>query len=430
MKFEYFVFLVTLFMSLSAHAMPDVCTLSNTEVPASVRVDASEISAYKAKLLAECAMSEKYQQMQMKARKLEVSLEQISEYQAIRYVRRYDYERAKGKNTPVPKIYQIMDKDYTKDLSEQSSIIWDNYMAGIRQLGTERARVSAGGSFTINDLKRIQAGFYTLSDECEHGVETSKLEEVKCGDSAHFPHPGEIRPPSPNDGHWWILKPEEVSKITSIVADKNETYASYGFVQNALNGLSGDTFATQIISVREITTGKFAGQIGIFEGDSRVNVDHLNAVLDFMNKNLAQARSGQHMVYKNHIYSPMQVALIAQQALVDIHPFFEGNGRTSRFLQELVLTLFALPHGASGDLMSDDVLTRQGEYYQQAMSTTTALLTKVDSCFEVTYQQEAKASGGKSDRTSKGSPSTQVSTPVNVSILNPMNLDYSCQVIR
>jgi hypothetical protein len=85
-------------------AFTDVCTLANTEVPASIRVAKLELASYKEKIKVECELSEKYQQMILKARKFGIALEQISEYQALRYIDRAYYESARVSNTPVPVI--------------------------------------------------------------------------------------------------------------------------------------------------------------------------------------------------------------------------------------------------------------------------------------------------------------------------------------
>ena len=158
---------------------------------------------------------------------------------------------------------------------------------------------------------------------------------------------------------------------------------------------------------------------------------HIETMLDFINTTLGQARAGQHMVWNKRLVTPMQSALLIQQLFVDIHPYNEGNGRTSRLLQELILTSFALPHGASGDLMSDDVLTRQEEYYTRGMSATQAQLLVVDSCFETAYVQQAVSSGGaKGGRNAKGSSSVSVTTPVNVATMDQSKLDYNCRLVR
>lgn len=396
----------------SANAFTDVCTLATTEVPGSIRVSSLELASYKEKMKSECELSEKYQQMVLKARKFGITLEHISEYQALRYVDRNFYEGARASNTPVPVIYQLLKSDYSKDWAQRSSIIWDGFTIGARQLESERARIAAGGRLELQDISRLQRGFYTLSDEA--------------GDFSHAHSPGVMKPAAPNDRHWWRLKPEEVDRTKAIVADVNETFASYGFIKSGLAGLYGDVFQNEIISVRQTEDGG----MGLYGGDSRANQAHLQNWLKLFNGALAQARAGQHMAWNNRLVTPAEVALLSQQLFVDIHPFTEGNGRTSRLVQEIVLTLFGMPHGSSGDLMENDVLTRQGEYYTQAITKTKALLASVDQCLETGYNEEAKSSGAKSERSSKGQSSSRVAEPVNAASLNQSTLAYNCRILK
>ncbi len=396
----------------SANAFTDVCTLATSEVPGSIRVSSLELSSYKEKMRSECELSEKYQQMMLKARKFGITLEHISEYQALRYVDRAFYEGARASNTPVPVIYQLRKADYQKDIAQRSTIIWDGFLIGARQLEVERARIADGGRLELQDLSRLQRGFYTLSDEA--------------GDFSHTHTPGVMKPASPNDRHWWRLKAEEVDRVRSIVADVNETFAAYGFIKTGLAGLYGDVFQNEIISVRPTEDGG----VGVYGGDSRASQALLQNWLKLLNGALAQARAGQHMVWNNRLVTPAEVAMMSQQLFVDIHPFTEGNGRTSRLIQEMVLTLFGLPHGSSGDLMENDVLTRQSEYYSQAMTKTKALLASVDQCLETVYNVEARSSGASSERSSKGQSSSRVAEPVNAAALNQSALEYNCRILK
>jgi hypothetical protein len=264
----------------------------------------------------------------------------------------------------------------------------------------------------IKDLQRIHQGFYTLSDEI--------------GDFSHDPLPGILKSPSPNDRYWWRLKPEEVEWIRSIVGDINQIFATYGLVTPDVDGFFNDVFRSEIVSVREISNGEY----GIYGGDSRVNLENLQHLLSMLNGAIAQARVGKHIIWNDKLVTPAEAALLAQQFFVGIHPFREGNGRTSRFIQELVLTLFSLPHGASGDLMANDILTRQPEYYTQAIVKTKALLDSVDGCLESGYGAGALSTRAGRNRSWKGQSANQVSELGNVASLNQMSFEYNCRILK
>ena len=50
---------------------------------------------------------------------------------------------------------------------------------------------------------------------------------------------------------------------------------------------------------------------------------------------------------------PVEIALIFQREFIAIHPFSDGNGRTSRFLQDLILKKYGLPPIPSGYLTNE-----------------------------------------------------------------------------
>jgi hypothetical protein len=397
-----------------AQALPDVCTMANTEVKG-VRASAEEISAYKAKLAAECELSEKYQQMQNKARtKFGISVEQITQYQAMRYIRRADYEAAKYNNIPPNLTYQIFDVQYTKPETKDSKI-WDGFLKGIETLPSDRERIQAGGSFQFNDLLRIHRGFYQVSDER--------------GDHANPPSPGVIKSPNPNDGAWWPLKPEAVSSTSKTVDDINAFYGELGLISTGLDSLYETQYMTQILSVKPLADGT---GYGVYGGDSRGNEEHIQSILKFVNNMLSQARQNGVMVRKGRLMTPGEVAWLAQQYIVQVHPFQDGNGRVTRYLQELILTSFGMPQGASGDLMDNDVLTQTPAYYSQAISATKALLTSVDDCLEKTYPQAmnpaSPAGGSKSDGRKNESRAKVDAIPF--ASLDQSTLNYDCRILK
>ncbi len=398
----------------AAHAFPDVCTLANTEVPASIRVSDQELAAYKTKMANECAVSEKYQQMQRKAQqRYGISLEQITQYQAMRYIRRSDYEVARMSNIRPQITYQIHKADYQKPEDQRTTLIWDGFIAGVSQLPQERSRIQNGSRFGFEDLMRVHRGFYRVSDEI--------------GDFAHAPEPGTIRSPRPNDLHWWKLKADDVPKTQAILAQINQYYAELGLVPSGLNSLftGEEDYMSQIVHVKPARDGD---GMAIYQGDTRAARKHMDLLIAFVDGNLAQARQGRHMFWEGHLLTPGEVAFLAQQDLVHIHPFLEGNGRMSRFVQELVLTSFSLPHGSSGDLMDDDVLTIAPEYYEKGMAETSKLLASVDECLEKTYPSTQAPVKGENG--AKGDRSARQPKAIDLATVNMSQLEYNCRLVK
>ncbi|CAN5667976.1 hypothetical protein BH10BDE1_BH10BDE1_16010 [soil metagenome] len=396
-----------------AQALPDVCTMANTEVKG-VRASAEDIAAYKAKLAAECELSEKYQQMQNKAKaKYGITLEQITQFQAMRYVRRADYNSAKANNITPNLTYQIFDEQYKKPETKDTKI-WDGFLKGIESLSYDRERIQAGGRFELNDLLRVHRNFYQVSDER--------------GDHANVPNPGIMKTPNPNDGPWWPLKPEVVATTTKTVDEINDAYGELDLVQTGLAGLYETAYMNQLISVKPVPNGT---GYGLYGGDSRGNGTHIQNLLKFVNNMLSQARTNGVMVRKGHLMTPGEVAYLAQQYVVQVHPFQDGNGRVTRYLQELILTSFGEPVGSSGDLMENDVLTPNPAYYAEAISATKSLLTSVDECLEKNYVAATHPAslGAKSGGGRKGE-SAKTSEAIPLSSIDSSTIDYDCRLLK
>ncbi len=121
----------------------------------------------------------------------------------------------------------------------------------------------------------------------------------------------------------------------------------------------------------------------IYSSSTRSSQTHLKNILNFVNNMLSQAKQNKHLVWNGtHLMTPAEVALLAQKFYIGVHPFSEGNGRTSRFLQELILSIMNMPHGSSGDLMDYDVLTTFPDYYETAMTSNIKLMQSIKACFD------------------------------------------------
>lgn len=60
---------------------------------------------------------------------------------------------------------------------------------------------------------------------------------------------------------------------------------------------------------------------------------------------------------KKSVLSPIELAAFVQKWFVTVHPFQDGNGRTSRAIQDLILQYYGLPFAPAGDLQNDLLIT-------------------------------------------------------------------------
>lgn len=333
---------------------------------------------YLANLKTECELSNMYTNLEKKVqKKYRISLENISVYQALRYVQRRFYLSAASADIPLPYVYQKLKNDYNKPISQRSTEIWDNWQVGIKQLSKIREDVINGKNFDLEQIKKVHKNFYIGKKNYISGTE-------EIGDFSNTPFPGELKPVRDSAGPeviWWSFKSEaEVLSAKSQTDKQNNYFRELGFLP-ALHS-SSDLGLLDLIRIE-----KNDGVYSIYPADQRTLLYRLELILDFMNQMLELGRLGKHLEWKGRLLTPAQVAYLIQQYFIGIHPFHEGNGRVSRFLQELVLTSFALPHGASGDIMDDDVLTVNSDYYKMAIEKSFTLLKEAQNCVENVYTQ-------------------------------------------
>ncbi|MBC7742475.1 MAG: Fic family protein [Bdellovibrionaceae bacterium] len=397
------ILFITFAGSVNAQAISDACTLQRQPEPQGLSMSGADFDKYFRTLQRECELTTRFRNARnLLEGKYGFPIERLTEYQALRYLRRVDYNNAIAMNVPVEYLYQI---NYPKDpipMELRQRIIWDNWIEGLTQLAPARQKILNGGDFTVQDLQNVHRGFYRKSTEISGSVPAA-------GDHAHEADPGHIKPGADNDNFWWVVKPPESYTVRAVVREINETYRNLGLTDSSpdyMNVLQVKTAREYMDYLRNLASiaipgrnqqllkhveevqnriykGEFTTESELlFSGDSRANLKNLKSILSFVNKMFDQAQKNQHMQWNGRLITPAQVAYLAQKFYVGVHPFSEGNGRTSRFIQELVLTSFDMPHGSSGDLMDTDILMSFDQYYKLAIDSNINLITAVEGCIK------------------------------------------------
>lgn len=359
-----------LLSSLQAFAVSDSCRLEQIPIPASIQMTAADLSQYRERLRSECLWKQNNDQFQQALRQqYQLRSEQITEYQALRFVKRIDFENSKKFQTPVELTYQIHKEQYLLPNEQKSSVIWDNWTLGMQNLAVEKQALLSGQLFDLAKLKKIHVGFFQLDPET--------------GDAANIPYPGVLKAQQMQDNYWWELKNEEVQGAQQSALIQNQLFYSLGFMTQFK-----ETYLNKLLDVRQVVKRQTdPAKVNVIEyvyaiygGQTRANPINLQNILGFMNSMLSQGIQNQHMVWRGKLMTPVEIAYLTQKFYVILHPFFEGNGRTSRFLQELILTSLDMPYGSSGDLMESDVLSLFDDYYAQAMNANNQLMQTMNSC--------------------------------------------------
>jgi hypothetical protein len=79
------------------------------------------------------------------------------------------------------------------------------------------------------------------------------------------------------------------------------------------------------------------------------------------------------------VITPIELSAIAQKTFVTVHPFADGNGRTSRAIQDMILEKFDMPYAPGGDLQND-VLEHPETYIESTYISMESMLTFLESC--------------------------------------------------
>lgn len=363
--------------SATAHAIADSCTLMKTPIPAGISMSSAEVRVYENKLRQECDITLKFRQIRTQLQeRFQMGLESMNEYEAMRFVRRSDFEEARAKNWPVPKIYQLLKSMRDLPAEQKKTIVWDNWQNGLTQMSAASDQILRGEKFSVQDLQRVHTGFYTLSNEDE-------------GDESNAPNPGAFKLKNENDNYWWSFNSREESDAAqAIVSQINGHYRALGLIQypeldyaDVLRVKRDQVKMIRLDLKSELRLESERVDV-IFGGDSRANEGHVDSIISFVNDMMNQAQRNQHMLRNGKLMTPAEVAYLAQKFYVGVHPFADGNGRTSRFIQELVLTTFDMPHGSSGDLMENDIIITFSDYYDRAIRVNAQLLDKVNQCMD------------------------------------------------
>lgn len=363
---------LTLFSSQS-FAVADACKLEQTALPAGITMTEAEVNSYKNRLRLECIWKQNNDYFRQSLNSLyQIDSERVSEYQAMRFIRRVDYETAKKSNVPVEVIYQTKQSQYSLPNDQKSSVIWRNWLLGMQALPTEKQNLLSGKPFDVARLTQVHVGFFKLSEET--------------GDFATTPYPGKMKTPQMNDNYWWAFSTDaEAAAAKQTVDQINRHYDALGLLQHYTEPYLNKLLDVRTAVKRQSDPAK-QGVIeyvqAIYSGQTRANGANLQNILNFMNNMVQQGINDQHMVWRGRLMSPAEVAYLTQKFYVAIHPFHEGNGRTSRFLQELILSTLNMPYGSSGDLMDSDVLTTFDNYYVQAMTANNALMKTMNLCLD------------------------------------------------
>lgn len=323
----------------------------------------------------DCAIQDRYNQIKNRLVNRKTNIDEIAEYRVTRFIDRATWEWAKKYEVSPQRLY------------EPAPATWEVWDSGIRSI------------FISTNLKGSLSKDIRLSEDFLSHLNwvllKNDLYNVKDAISDKSKKPGEFRfERDLGVGFCWntasdnvmLIKSSESSMIDfqnqwQIKAQKKFSSFMTGSVFNSEsiepNMLSG-------IRVTDKKCGDGVNYVRIEYSPSNEVKQRVSWVLSFVNENLKMHEQGQAVL------SPIELASVVQKWLVSIHPFSDGNGRTSRAVQDLILAHFGLPFAPSGDLQND-ALSQISDYTSLTYSKIEDMLNSLETCTQKIEKEWALA---------------------------------------
>lgn len=279
----------------------------------------------------DCHIQDRYHNLKNQFALQNVNIEDVVEYRVVRFVDRYNWERAKLATIKPHDIYKP---------APDTWIVWD---AGIRDVMNKYGKKNS--LFFENEIDYMALSYINkvlltndfLNLNVKDHITDQKLnagEYRKDGNSA-------VGFNSPNVDYTMMIQSSEVALEAFQFSFETKAGASFSTILKERGVLNADH--AHFRSEMKMDTSKNF----VYYTPSNVSYQRVEWVLQFLKYNLEKYKQGTPLM------TPYELAAFVQKWFVSIHPFADGNGRTSRALQDLILAHFDLPFVPAGDLQND-----------------------------------------------------------------------------
>jgi hypothetical protein len=307
----------------------------------------------------ECSLQDRFIKTKQEFNKLGVNHEYLSAYRTIRFISRKAYEsHLKEKKDPNPQmIYKPA--PLTWDIWEQGAIYADSgNIDWSKELSLE----------TLKDLhenaivKEIMTKASTILKGARPGKMRSRHTQMAPGFKISCEDKTSIQ-----DLEFILnydLEDSKGNKLVRLHPKSDVNYSRGGVV------MSIDTKYYSICKDRNYGHGFF-----LYLESAKVPFA-INEWLEMANEGLGKIRTGKKMDV-----SPVEFMADLQRRFISIHPFGDGNGRTSRFIQDSLLKSLNLPIPASSDI-SNDLFSPTKKYRQMMVESIKGNMSYLERCLK------------------------------------------------
>lgn len=290
-----------------------------------------------------------------------LNIESLAEYRAMRFIDRNSWERSVASGNHLPWL-----------VYKPSPTTWQYWESGEKF----RKALQVQEEFGIADLKGLH----------KHGISWAIMS--KWATLLKGAGPGRIR------SHFWQMAPsfelackDKVDRVTftrfinSDLRDRRgnlmiravepvENRSRHQGYQHMAPGYGSKAWIDQF----KCADGQSYSSTFSYLGSSKVPVE-----LQIWIDQFADFRKSA--LHNQNLEEPISQIASLQRKFVAIHPFGDGNGRVSRWLQDMLFDYLDLPHPPSGDLQ-DDLISDPADYAARMRMSVIKTVALLSACYQ------------------------------------------------
>lgn len=313
----------------------------------------------------DCEFQDRYKNVKSIFGRYGRNIENVTEYRALRFINQFDYLKNLNSKKlspihiyePAPETWQIWSngiEEVLKNFSGQNVLLNQNTITA-ENIGQMNKLLMENNGVTLKDKnissKAAIGQYRTYADNSAgYCMKTNATEDKKN----------------------IVLAQNSISAFQS--AFEKYTKKSFSnFIQDN-NGLWADVATMNpMMNIRDFACGDQLNQSFLYYTPGHMVVSQVNWVQLFVDEVIKSYKKNQP------ILAPTELSAIVQKWLVSIHPFVDGNGRTSRAVQDVISKSFSLPYVPAGTLQND-ALEKVDTYVENTYRETEKMLSFLEDC--------------------------------------------------